>query len=144
MNKYSELRRRQQAEINALPIGFAFGDKQFYALMKGWGLDPEKDLDKIYRAGDTGGFFKKEDGQLIRDTLTRHDAELQAAIEEDKTGDGFIYQMFLAELADHEYGYTEEADETLNALGYTWEQVTADKRLMRGLEMAQKRLLGGR
>lgn len=25
MNKYKELRDRQQAEVNALPLGFAFG-----------------------------------------------------------------------------------------------------------------------
>lgn len=142
MNKYSELRQRQREEVNALPIGFAFGDKQFREMMEGWGLDPEKDLDKIYKAGGTGGFFKKTDAQLIRDTFSRHEAELEAAIAEDETGEGFIYQMFLAELADHEYGYTGDAEDTLEALGYTWEQVTADKRLLRGLEMAQKRLLG--
>lgn len=142
MNKYSELRQRQQEEVNALPIGFAFGDKQFREMMEGWGLDPEKDLDKIYKLGGTGGFYKRTDAQLIRDTFSRHEEERRAAIAEDKTGEGFIYQMFLAELADHEYGYTGDAEDTLEALGYTWEQVTADKRLLRGLEMAQKRLLG--
>ena len=77
-----------------------------------------------------------------RSAFSRHEEERRAAIAEDKTGEGFIYQMFLAELADHEYGYTGDAEDTLEALGYTWEQVTADKRLLRGLEMAQKRLLG--
>lgn len=142
MNKYIELRQRQQEEVNALPIGFAFGDKQFREMMEGWGLDPEKDLDKIYKLGGTGGFYKRTDAQLIRDTFSRHEAEQQAAIADDETGEGFIYQMFLAELADHEYGYTGDAEDTLEALGYTWEQVTADKRLLHGLEMAQKRLLG--
>lgn len=141
MNKYSELRQRQQEEVNALPIGFAFSDKQFREMMEGWGLDPEKDLDKIYKLGGTGGFYKRTDAQLIRDTLSRHEEERQAAIAGDETGEGFIYQMFLAELADREYDYTEDADETLEALGYTWEQVTADKRLLHGLEMAQKRIL---
>ena len=41
MNKYAELRNRQQEEFNALPLGFAFGDKQFEEMMKKWGLDPE-------------------------------------------------------------------------------------------------------
>ena len=141
MNKYSELRQRQQEEVNALPIGFAFSDKQFREMMEGWGLDPEKDLDKIYKLGGTGGFYKRTDAQLIRDTLSRHEEERQAAIAGDETGEGFIYQMSLAELADREYDYTEDADETLEALGYTWEQVTADKRLLHGLEMAQKRIL---
>lgn len=49
MESYRELRDRQQKEFNELPLGFAFSDKQFDEMMKKWGLDPEKDLDKIYR-----------------------------------------------------------------------------------------------
>lgn len=29
MNKYAELRSRQQKEVNALPLGFAFSNRQF-------------------------------------------------------------------------------------------------------------------
>lgn len=49
MESYRELRDRQQKEFNELPLGFAFSDKQFDEMMGKWGLDPEKDLDKIYR-----------------------------------------------------------------------------------------------
>ena len=136
MNKYTELRQRQQQEVNALPIGFAFSDRQFEEMMRGWGLDPEKDLDKIYRLGRTGGYYKKTDAQLIHDTFSRHDAELQAAIAEDKTGEGFIYEMFLCELDNHEYGYTMDTEETLDTLGYTADEVLADPRLKRGIEKA--------
>ena len=136
MNKYAELRQRQQQEVNALPIGFAFGNRQFEEMMRGWGLDPEKDLDKIYRLGRTGGYYKKTDAQLIHDTFSRHDAELQAAIAEDKTGEGFIYEMFLCELDNHEYGYTMDTEETLDTLGYTADEVLADQRLKRGIEKA--------
>lgn len=101
-NRYAKLCQRQQEEVNALPIGFAFGNKQFTEMMSGWGLDPEKDLDKIYKLGDTGGFYKRTDGQIIRDTFSRHEAELDKAIAEDKTGEGFIYEMFLYELNNHE------------------------------------------
>ena len=40
-NRYTGLRQRQQQEVNALPIGFAFSDRQFEEMMRGWGLDPE-------------------------------------------------------------------------------------------------------
>lgn len=136
MNRYAEMRKRQQEEVNALPIGFAFGNRQFEEMMRGWGLDPEKDLDKIYRLGRTGGYYKKTDAQLIHDTFSRHDAELQAAIAEDKTGEGFIYEMFLCELDNHEYGYTMDTEETLYTLGYTADEVLADPRLKRGIEKA--------
>lgn len=142
MNRYAELCRRQQEDVNTLPIGFAFGDKQFREMMDGWGLDPEKDLDKIYRLGGTGGYYKKADAQLIRDTFSRHGEERQTAIAEDRTGDGFIYEMFLYELDNHEYGYTMDTEDTLDALGYTADEVLADPRLKRGIEKAVTEICG--
>lgn len=140
MNRYAELRHRQQEEFNALPLGFAFSREQFYEIMRGWGLDPEKDCDKIYRLPG-GGYVQKKDADLLHQTTERHSAEMAAAIAEDKTGEGFIYQMFLAELADHEYGYTGDSEDTLDALGYTMEQVRADKRLLCGFEKARREIL---
>ena len=140
MNRYVELRHRQQEEFNALPLGFAFSREQFYEIMRGWGLDPEKDCDKIYRLPG-GGYVQKKDADLLHQTTERHSAEMAAAIAEDKTGEGFIYQMFLAELADHEYGYTGDSEDTLDALGYTMEQVRADKRLLCGFEKARREIL---
>lgn len=49
--------------------------------------------------------------------------------------------MFLYELANHEYGYTGELEDTLDALGYTAEDINADKRLLHGLERATKRIM---
>lgn len=135
MNEYAELRARQQEEFNALPLGFAFNDRQFAETMQGWGLDPEKDLDKICSIG-YGGFMQKKDAGLVLDTTTRHEAELSAAIAADQTGDGFIRDMFLCELADHEYSYTMDLSDTLDALGYTAEDINADGRLRHGLEKA--------
>ena len=65
MNRYAELCQRHQQEVNALPIGFAFGNRQFEEMMQGWGLDPEKDLDKIYRLGSTGDSRIEFDGTLF-------------------------------------------------------------------------------
>lgn len=83
-----------------------------------------------------GGYYKKSDAQLIRDTFSRHEAEREAAIAEDKTGEGFIYEMFLYELHNHEYGYTMDTEDTLDALGYTADEVLSDPRLKRGIEKA--------
>ena len=135
MNKYSELRQKQQEEFNALPLGFAFSQKQFDEMMRGWGLNPEKDLDKILRIPG-GGYVQKKDADLLHQTTERHNTEMAAAIAEDKTGDGFIYQMFLAELAHHEYGYTGDSEDTLDALGYTAEEILGDPCLKRGIEKA--------
>ena len=104
-------------------------------MMEGWGLDPEKDRDKILRIPG-GGYVQKKDADLLHQTTERHSAEMAAAIAEDKTGEGFICDMFLYELDNHEYGYTRDTEDTLDALGYTAEQVLGDPRLKRGIEKA--------
>ena len=135
MNRYAELRKLQQEEFNKLPLGFAFSNKQFEEMMHRWGLDPKKDTDKLYRIPG-GGFIQKKDHALLHETTERHQAELQAAIDADKTGEGFIYEMFLCELDNHEYGYTGDTEEALDALGYTADEVLGDPRLKRGIEKA--------
>ncbi len=140
MNRYAALRERQQEEFNALPLGFAFSQKQFNSMMMEWGLDPEKDVDKIYRI--PGGYVQKKDVDLLHQTMERHDAEMAAAIEGDQTGEDFIYEMFLYELDNHEYGYTMDTEDTLDALGYTAAQVLGDPRLKRGLEKAAAEIRG--
>ena len=132
MNQYAKLRQRQQQEFNALPLGFAFSQKQFDEMMGGWGLDPEKDLDKILRIPG-GSFVQKKVADLFHQTMERHDTEMAAAIAEDKTGEGFIYQN---ELDNHEYSYTRDTEDTLDALGYTAAEVLGDPRLKRGIEKA--------
>lgn len=141
MSKYTEMRQRQQEEFNALPLGFAFSEKQFNQMMDGWGLDPDKDLDKIYRIPG-GGYVQKKDAPLLHKTMDRHDAERRAAVEEDKTGEDFVYQMFLAEMENHEYGYTCDPEETLDALGFTMEQVTASELLYKGFMKAHNEIMG--
>lgn len=139
MNRYEELKQRQQEEFTAFPMQFAFSDQQFAEGMAALGLTPA-DTDKIYKAPG-GGFYRKEDGPRLKEMMDRFDQELQSAIADDKTGDGFIYEMFLYELGNHEYGYTGDTEETLDALGYTPEAIRADSRLSHGLERARLEIL---
>ena len=136
MNKYTQMKAKQQEEVDALPMGFAFSQKQFDEMMKGWGLDPEKDLDKIYKLGFAGGFFQKKDSDLIHGTFERHAKEMDDAIAADTTGEGFIYEMWLVELDNHEYSYTRDCEDALTALGYTVDEVMGNPALKRGLEKA--------
>ena len=122
MNTYQELKDRHQKEMDAFPLGAAFSNSQFEEMMQKWGLTV-KDTDKICPIG--GGCFIPKN-------------EPDAAIAADETGDGFIYDMFYYELANHEYCITYEYDETFDALGLTEEQVVADKRLLHGLKKAEK------
>lgn len=138
-NAYDDLRNRQQAEFNKLPIGAAFSNKQFNEMMEAWGLT-ENDTDKILHIGG-GCYIRKTDRDLVKATATRHHEELQAAIKADETGEGFIYEMFLSELYNHEAGYTGDYEEALDALGYTLEEVSADEKLARGLMKAWETII---
>jgi len=128
---------RQKQEVNNFPLGFAFGNKQFEEMMAKWGLDAKKDSDLAQVAHlFSGAYILKKDVPAYKDMCQRHHEDLEAAIEADETGEGFIYEMFLYELDNHEFGYTMDTEDTLDALGYTAEQVLTDPRLKRGIEKA--------
>lgn len=139
MNRYADLKQRQQEEFSAFPMQFAFSDQQLAEAMTALGLKPT-DTDKVYKAPG-GGIYRREDGPRLKEMMDRFDRELQEAIAGDQTGDGFIYEMFLYELNSHEYGYTGDTEDTLDALGYTEEDIKADPRLSHGLEKARLEIL---
>lgn len=139
MNKYIEMKKRHQEEINKFPIYFAFGEEQFARKMNQLGLFPDSDLDKIVSIG-TGGFILKEDVSAFNEMFERHRKEKQEAIDADVTGKGFIQDMFYAELKNHEYGYMLDVQEAIESLGYTYEQINADFKLKMGLQRASRKI----
>ena len=132
---YSELKERQQQEINAFPFIWAFNESQLADGMRRLGLDPEKDKDKLCSIGG-GGIIRKTDAAAMRAMFDRHRRELLDAIEADSTGEGFIYDMFYTELANHEYSYTGDVTDAVNACGLTVEQLNANPALIKGLKKA--------
>lgn len=134
------MKERQQKRINALPLKFAFGQKQFREMMESWGLT-EDDTDKIYKLGGTGGFYLRTDFKLIFDTFEENEIEMQAAIRNDLDGSGFIKDMFRYELANHEYCITYDLEPTLDALGLSIDDVNASPAMLNGLSLARKEYL---
>lgn len=132
MNPYIEMNNRHQKEMNAFPLGFAFNDEQFDEMMKNWGLDPSE-TDKIMRI-PYGGFVRKCDTDAFHEMVERHAAEREVAIKENKND--FLYHMFNYELANHEYSYTGELDDTLDALGLTLEEIEANPAMDEALTRA--------
>lgn len=135
MNQYEEMYKKQQKEVNDFPIQFAFNAEQFKQGMENLGLTVE-DKDKVV-AVVGGGFIRKTDEKAFLDMFRRHKAEIRGAIAADETGEGFIYEMFLYELKNHEYGYTRDVEPALDALNLTFEQVANDEKLSHGLEKAK-------
>lgn len=139
MNKYTELKSKHQAEVNAFPMFFAFSDKQFEEGMAKFGLTIT-DTDKIYKLGSTGGFYLRSDSQKLKDMFERHAKEMDDAIKND---DQFVYEMFLYELANHEYCITYDFEPTLDACGLTEDEVAKDWRLLKLLKKAETDYLEG-
>ena len=132
---YRELRERQQQEVNNFPFIWAFNEKQLAEGMQRLGLDPATDKDQLQSIG-AGGIIRKTDAEAMRAMFERHRRELQEAIAADKTGEGFIYDMFYTELANHEYSYTGDVGDALDALGITPAQIESNRALARGLALA--------
>lgn len=140
MNAYVEMKERHQKRVNDLPIKFAFSMQQFREAMESWGLT-ENDTDKIYKMGGTSGFYRREDSKLIFSTLEENQIEMKAAISNDLDGSGFIKDMFLYELGNHEYCITYDLEPTLDALGLTEDEVLNNPALVNGLKLARKEYL---
>jgi hypothetical protein len=63
----------------------------------------------------------------------RHELERKMA---RKHGDDYLFEMFNYELANHEYSYTQDLTDTLEALGLTMEDINADPRMADALKRA--------
>lgn len=135
MNPYVELKNKHQKEINDFPFGFAFSQKQFDDMMiNKFGLTPE-DTDKIYSIGG-GGFVRKCDSDAMHEMFERHAQERETAMAENK--DDYLYHMFDYELANHEYNYTGEVSDALEALGLTSKDIDANEVMHDALMRAAK------
>lgn len=140
METYRGMKHRHQEEFNALPIRAAFSNKQFSEMLKEWGIREKDAKNQVVSIG-AGCFIRKADIPAYTWTVRRHKKELKEAIEADQTGKGFIYQMFYEEMANHEFGYTGDPEDTLNACGYTYKQVAEDQRLSAGWKMAEQKFI---
>lgn len=138
MNKYTELSARHQKEVDAFPIRAAFSKKQFAEMMKNWGLDPDKDVDKIYKLPVSGCYIRKSDDAAFTEMMNRHAREMQEFFAADTTGErgGNFYQALRYELENHEYCVTYDPEPALRALGFSFEDIETNAALYNALNAA--------
>lgn len=127
---YFALKQRQQREVNALPIHFAFGRTQIDEKLRELGVKcPEKELVSV----GAGGFCLKSDAKYIAETFVRHARERREAMADD----AFAEDAFYTEASNHEYGYAMDPDYDMAlCFGYPfkhgrilWEKVPDGERL---------------
>ena len=137
---YKQMKDRHQAEVNALPLAFAFSRDQYREHLAKWNItEEEAEAGAIVGIGN-GGFIRSSDRDLVIGTFERIADEEAAAIAADLTGDGYIYEMFFDELANHEYSYTGDIMETLDALNITPADLENSEALRNGLKKAVKEI----
>ena len=137
MNKYYELKSKIQKEFDEFPFGFAFSNEQFEKMKEELGAKDNSELISI----GAGGYIRKADEKALDELVNGKEKRIKEEIEKDLTGEGFIKDMFLYELANHEYCITYELDDTLDALDLTYEEVMKDPRLKLGLQLAKQEYL---
>lgn len=130
---YEDLRQTQQREMDDFPLGVAFGNDQFEKMMNNWGFDPNKDIDKIISIG-SGCFIRKKDKQAFLDMMDRHSKERALF----KLDDDNLIDMLRYELANHEYIISHDPEDTLEACGYTMNNLKNNDRLQRLFEKAKR------
>lgn len=134
---YIDLKDRHLKEVNEFPMFFAFSMDQFKEGLEKLGLSTK---DKLIHIGG-GGYIRQEDVNAFNEMFKRHEDELQQAIDNDTTGEGFIFKMFYYELANHEFGYTGDINPALEAVGLTFEEVSKKRNLSDGLTLAIEELM---
>lgn len=117
--KYIDLKNKHSKNFNAFKyIFFAFSDDQFNEGMKKLNLNAETDLNKIVPLKN-GGYVLKEHLAEFKKMFLDADNELETFLKDDKNlKDALIY-----ELANHEYCYTYDYSDALDALGLSIDDI---------------------
>lgn len=135
MNKYIELKKEIEKRYNDFPFIFifAFSDRDFEEKLKSYNVT-KKEIISI----GAGGFVRKKDvPSLIALDKWAKNAQAEA-IKADADGSGFVKDMFLYEMQNHEYCITCDLTDTFRALNLKREEVQKDEKLKRGLNLALK------
>lgn len=132
---YKQMKERHEKEVNDLPIMFAFSDEQFKEGMRKLGLE-QTDYDKIYSLG-AGGYYRREDSDMIHDCFKRHNQEMKEAMKDER----FATSAFRYELANYEYCFTMDPLDAVRAVGLSMKEVQNSEMLSRALENAKREYL---
>lgn len=113
--KYTELRDRHAAEVNALPMAWAFSDRQLEEVRSKLGVKSDDELCR----GPGGSICRKTDLTSILNCLKRHNMEMSKAMEDEE----FAISAFEYEAANHEYYIAMEPDfDMAHCFGYPYSE----------------------
>lgn len=121
METYLELRKRHKSDIDNFPMFFAFSKDQFEEGKTKIGCEPDEKLVSI----GMGGYIKKQDKETFIDMMKQHEKEHFNNMLENEQKDEYVYHMVQYELGNHEFSYTYEREDALEACGITKEMINS-------------------
>lgn len=100
-------------------------------------IKEKKNLDKLISLGASGFVLKKDKNAFEKalDTIGKIKDNL---IRDKEKGIDFCCEMFIYELNNHEYSYTNDIDDTLANMGLTRDKIARTPNLKKGLRKALK------
>jgi len=125
--KYNEVENIIKKAFEAFPIHWAFGNEQFKEMLK----EMNTTIDNVVSIGAGGYILEKDVKKYINLLKWAKNFRKKARKSEE-----YIVEMFRTELDNHEYGYTRDVTEALDALGLTLETINSDPKLLKGFELA--------
>lgn len=149
-NTLKELKDTHQKEVNEFPFifVFAFSEKEFISKMSEeikkrkpqcTGITTMEGIAKHVVSIGVGGYVFKEDVSAMREMFERHESERKHFNKTEKN----LVETILYEMNNHEYGYTRDPYDTLQALGKSMEDLETDERLFKAWKKAEKKCFCG-
>ncbi len=137
MNRYKRLKTIYRKKKDDIPVLFVLKDEQLKEKIKESGL---KGFYDVASCGN-GKCIRMEDLFYFTMICLEENDKHHQYIMEDRTGEGYIKDMFICELENHNYANTNDLKDTLNALNLTQKQIDESPTLRHGLELAKKEVL---
>ena len=130
------LKEKHKKELDSYPKFFCYNREQYERGMKELGLsidDPDSAV-CVYDAF----YIRRIDLDDFKKTIKKHNEEIKSLIDEDKTGLGFIYDMFKYAFEQTDFEYSGTGYDVIEYLGFEVEEVRNNAALRCGFLEAGK------
>lgn len=140
MNCYEKLKHELQERYNQFAstdnnIVCFFSKEQFNKVLEKTGLTEDEFVDK-YCHLMSGAYVRKDKSEELDKLWKTNEQSIEDAINNDPDGKHFVKDMFSYEMSNHEYSYTRDLTDTLDALGYSADEINNNPKLQAGLQAA--------
>lgn len=134
-DSYGALQEAHQEDISNFPILWLFGKKSDAELIEAISKIGAKSVDELIGIGG-GGYIHKSKKDDFLTMMRKHTAERK----EFSSNQNNLVEVIFSEMCNHEYAYTQDPEDTLNALGKTYKDLQ-DPNFKKAWKLAEKKCL---